>query len=79
MDSFDLYRTFDATSTMRLDFHPVRNGFHFALPALTIPELDDALPNSAKVDSRMSMSDYYDRIGSADVYGDSRHPRDCND
>jgi tetratricopeptide (TPR) repeat protein len=28
----------EQTSTMRLDFHPVRDGFHFALPALTIPE-----------------------------------------
>jgi hypothetical protein len=64
---------------MRLDFHPVRNGFHFALPALTIPELDDAFPNSAEVDSRTRHERLLrpHRIRGCVVR--FAYPRDCND
>jgi hypothetical protein len=58
VDRFDLYRTFDATSTMRLDFHPVRDGFHFGLPALTIPRGTTRFQIPPRRIARRGMSDY---------------------
>jgi len=52
---------------VRLDFHRVRKGFHFALPAFTIPELDELFQIPPRWIAERGMSDCYDRIGSADV------------